>query len=304
MIEDQQKVALAKMREPFPAREEVMFIDLGTVKMSTDTKELFMALSKAQAAYETVKKENSVDMGTGRARYKYADLADVQEALKRPFADNGLSHTQWLNASGITTVIQHQSGQWISGTLQDTRITMRGTGPQDYGSFTTYLRRYHLAAAAGVSQEDDDGAAAQSKSGKGAASDEKGAGTGKASVGKQGATAPAGPGRAAPVGKPGNEQPPAKANDKPKITSSLSEAQVRRLFGIKKTMNWPDESLYEACRLAFGFSIEGELSWPAFVPTIMATPMTSPQYSDLTKFMEMGLSPEEVVEKLLLQRAP
>jgi hypothetical protein len=147
------------------------YTDLGAVKMSSETDQLFSALSGAQAAYEAVIKDSGVNMsreGKPGAKYNYAKLENVQEALKKPFGDHGLSYSQWLLSTGIQTIIQHKSGQWISGILYDADIQMRGHGPQDYGSFTTYLRRYHLAAATGISQEDDDGIRAQDASKKSA----------------------------------------------------------------------------------------------------------------------------------------
>jgi ERF superfamily len=56
----------------------------------------------------------------------------------------------------VTRLI-HSSGQW----LEDTASTMLSTGdPQAVGSAITYLRRYALAAVAGVAPEDDDAEAA------------------------------------------------------------------------------------------------------------------------------------------------
>jgi hypothetical protein len=58
---------------------------------------------------------------------------------------------------GIVTLFAHQSGQWIEGTVfaQPTKFDAQGVG-----SVITYLRRYSLAAMAGVAPDDDDGEAA------------------------------------------------------------------------------------------------------------------------------------------------
>lgn len=140
------------------------YMDLGPVKMSLTTMELFKALNKAQAQIESVKKTNQVDMGQGKAKYKYAELSDVQDAIRDPYKENGLSYSQWLLGKGIATMIGHVSGEWIMGILDEPPIQMRASGPQDYGSFSTYLRRYHLAASTGTPQQDDDAIEAQKSS--------------------------------------------------------------------------------------------------------------------------------------------
>lgn len=137
------------------------FIDLGVIKMSKSVVNLFKALNEAQGKLETVQKTNDVDMGQGRAKYKYAELSDVQDAIRSAYRACGLHYSQWLHGDGITTLVGHTSGEWVMGTLAEAPIKMRAEGPQDYGSFTTYLRRYHLAAVTGVAQEDDDGIYAQ-----------------------------------------------------------------------------------------------------------------------------------------------
>jgi hypothetical protein len=58
----------------------------------------------------------------------------------------------------LTTRLLHTSGQWI----EDTASTpIPKFDPQGVGSACTYLRRYSLAAALCITQEDDDGEAAR-----------------------------------------------------------------------------------------------------------------------------------------------
>ena len=51
----------------------------------------------------------------------------------------------------------HESGEWIESTAT---CPLQKHDPQGYGSANTYLRRYALAAAVGLYQDDDDGQAA------------------------------------------------------------------------------------------------------------------------------------------------
>jgi hypothetical protein len=78
-----------------------------------------------------------------------AALAKAQKAIK-----GGLF--------GMVTMFIHSSGEWVkSDTLT---VQAKDAGPQAAGSCTTYLRRYQLAAMAGVAPADDDGEAAEGRS--------------------------------------------------------------------------------------------------------------------------------------------
>ena len=62
----------------------------------------------------------------------------------------------------LVTTIWHASGQHISGyhPLSDAAGTKSMNADQAHGSALTYLRRYALAAALGLTQTDDDAASA------------------------------------------------------------------------------------------------------------------------------------------------
>lgn len=276
------------------------FIDLNIVKMSEQTDLLFAALSLAQASYERVERSNSVDRGPG-GKYKYAELSDVQQALKEPFSKNGLSYSQWPHPSGITTMISHRSGQWIAGFLEGANIQMRGVGPQDFGSFLTYMRRYSLAAATGIAQEDDDGQAAQQRSKaprgserlpqapRGAPADHSreqrtSPETRGAAPQTHGGNPPSGVSRENAREESRNEQPSSPAHPRKEI----SEAQIKRLFAIKNKANWEDSSLRFVLKNAFSLESTKDLGWI--------------QYDHLTKLMELGLTPEQTLERLLLPK--
>lgn len=128
------------------------------MQTSAELHEIASALAKAQGAMIAAKKETINPF----FKSTYADLASVVEAIKRPFADNGLSYVQGTDcdesdAVVVVTRIMHTSGQWIESRL---RMKPIKNDPQGIGSTITYARRYALQSMAGVPSEDDDGNAA------------------------------------------------------------------------------------------------------------------------------------------------
>jgi len=93
-------------------------------------------------------------------RSSYATLEDIWAACREPLTSNGIAVLQFpgydpgCDMVTLTTRLQHISGQWIEHTAG---ARPEKSGPQPYGSLTTYLKRYSLAAAVGVVTEDDDG---------------------------------------------------------------------------------------------------------------------------------------------------
>lgn len=114
------------------------------------------ALAKAQKSFPKIIKDKEVKFGEGRnARgYKYADLAQVIEAITPALAEQGIATSQMFDGSQITTVLLHSSNQYIKSVLQiDRNANMK---MQDFGAHITYLRRYALCALVGVSADEDD----------------------------------------------------------------------------------------------------------------------------------------------------
>lgn len=118
------------------------------------TPELFAALAKAQAEIENASK----NAANPHFRSRYADLAEVLNTVRPVLAKHGLSVMQSTAFDGVMvsveTVLAHASGGSVSSTAS---CVPAKTDAQGVGAATTYLRRYALAAIAGVAQEDDDG---------------------------------------------------------------------------------------------------------------------------------------------------
>ncbi len=131
------------------------------MEMSEQVNELATALSAAQSEIEGATK----DKINPAFRSKYADLGSVVDACKAALVKHGLSFTQVFEPSAegtlmLTTMLLHQSGQWLRGTCL---MPLAKVDPQGYGSAATYARRYGLAAIVGVCPEDDDGNAASGR---------------------------------------------------------------------------------------------------------------------------------------------
>ena len=124
---------------------------------SESIKELATALCKAQGEMKFAVK----DAANPFFKSRYADLASVIEAVKLPFANNGISFVQGTDfedtAVIIETMLMHNSGEWIASRLKMQPIK---NDPQSVGSAITYGKRYGLQAIAGVPSDDDDGNAA------------------------------------------------------------------------------------------------------------------------------------------------
>jgi len=121
--------------------------------------ELAAALCKAQSSIEDATKDKS------GYNYKYADLSQILQIIRPAFTANGLSISQFPTQSdgdhvALDTILMHSSGQWLSNSYSMPVEVNKGmTKAQGSGSVITYMRRYALAAIAGITQEDNDAAA-------------------------------------------------------------------------------------------------------------------------------------------------
>lgn len=116
---------------------------------SESIKELATALSKFQATVGLVKKDSTNPF----FHSKYADLSTIIEAIRDQLSKQGLSFAQFPDEKGLTTILMHISGEWISSTAD---IKPKDDTPQAQGSAITYMRRYALSAVLGIATEDDD----------------------------------------------------------------------------------------------------------------------------------------------------
>ena len=121
---------------------------------SENTADLAAALAKAQAGMQAAK----FDKTNPHFKNKYASLAAVIDAIRKPLADNGLSYTQAteIREGGfvLVTTLRHASGQWIASEYP---LPMAAK-PQELGSALTYARRYSLSAIACIAADEDDDA--------------------------------------------------------------------------------------------------------------------------------------------------
>ena len=141
---------------------------------SEEIDKLASALNKAQAIMTDAKKDRC---NPGAQGARYATLGSVWDAIREPLCANGLAVSQVAeptddSSMAITTILMHESGQWISGTMQVPLPIDERNGPnkgkikqdpQGAGSAITYTRRYSLMAIVGVCPDDDDDGAAASR---------------------------------------------------------------------------------------------------------------------------------------------
>jgi len=115
---------------------------------------LFAALALAQSEVENATK------GSVNPHFKsrYADLAEVLNTVRPVYSRHGIAIVQSTGFDGVmvsvTTALVHKEGGYVTCVASCTPAKTDGQG---VGAATTYLRRYSLAAACGVAQEDDDG---------------------------------------------------------------------------------------------------------------------------------------------------
>lgn len=137
------------------------------MKQSEQVNELAEALAKAQSkmpkARMTGINSRFADVRTGKTG-AYATLDDIRDAVNDSLTSNGISYTQHPYAAsgevGVETMLVHKSGQWMRSRFG---VPATQHNPQAYGSILTYARKFGLAAACGLSTEEDTDAAEVSK---------------------------------------------------------------------------------------------------------------------------------------------
>lgn len=176
------------------------------------------ALSKAQGMMSAAKKDSDNPFFNSR----YADLAACWECCREPLAKNGLAVIQTTiptvdGTVRVVSTLAHSSGEWIRGELAVKPVK---ADPQGIGSALSYARRYSLCSLVGiVSDEDDDGEAAQGR-GQKAAQEQK-----------------AKPAQARPAqaqGQPVTQPKPQGAPQTQQGNGSATERQIKAIWAISK----------------------------------------------------------------------
>jgi len=122
---------------------------------SNEINELATALCKAQGEISNPAKNAK----NPHFKSNYADLGGVLDTVRPIFSSVGLSVVQFPHSLdngniAVTTRLMHTSGQWLEDVID---IPLQGNNlAQAAGSIITYLRRYSLAAVAGIHQADAD----------------------------------------------------------------------------------------------------------------------------------------------------
>jgi hypothetical protein len=131
------------------------------MNMSPAVGQLAKALSAAQGEMPGAVK----DANNPFFKSKYADISSIKEASQQHLTKHGLAIVCAPSSEGarvtVTTVLMHESGEWISCSLS---ATAKDESPQSTGSCVTYLRRYGIQSLLNIASEDDDGEAAQDRS--------------------------------------------------------------------------------------------------------------------------------------------
>lgn len=121
-------------------------------------------LAKAIALSQVEVENATKDTKNEFFKSKYADLAAVLNVIRPVFSKHNIAIVQLPSfaapIASVETMLIHESGEFISS------VCSAPVGKQDaqgIGSAITYLRRYSLAAFAGIAQEDDDANASVGK---------------------------------------------------------------------------------------------------------------------------------------------
>lgn len=111
-----------------------------------------LALAQSQTSNPALDKAHPHFKG-----FRYASLGAHLDAIRAPFAANGLIVTQGVTSEGnavtVTTMIAHTSGEWMKSAVGMT-LPEKATA-QNLGAVVTYLRRYAIAAMCLLTGDDD-----------------------------------------------------------------------------------------------------------------------------------------------------
>ena len=154
-----------------PTENDVRFPDPveSGMSMSEDIDQIATALHGAISLLHNAPKTTK---GYG---YNYAPLEEVLDIIRSAYEANGLFllQTPWTPSEGemgVTTLVTHTSGQWISSQFAIKIENQKGMSyNQSCGTLLTYMRRYSAMSFAFLTAvgEDSDGIGKQEKASKG-----------------------------------------------------------------------------------------------------------------------------------------
>jgi len=131
-----------------------------------EAKKAFLeALSSFQSSVPYLKKNKIAKIvsknGAGTFSYKYADIGSIAEQLKKPLRENGLSYRwEFSETNGImrvTCFISHRDGHTEQTSMEAGKDDSGAKNNiQQKGSTQTYLQRYTLIGALGLSTAEGD----------------------------------------------------------------------------------------------------------------------------------------------------
>ena len=153
-----------------PSESDIRFPDPveSGMSMSEDIDQIATALHGAISLLHNAPKTTK---GYG---YNYAPLEEVLDIIRTAYEANGLFllQTPWTPSEGemgVTTLVTHTSGQWISSQFAIKIENQKGMSyNQSCGTLLTYMRRYSAMSFAFLTAvgEDSDGVGKQEKAGK------------------------------------------------------------------------------------------------------------------------------------------
>lgn len=132
-----------------------------------EKKEAKKAFLDARARFQTLvpvinkKKKASINSAKGNYSYRFADLGVISAAIKDALNECGLTYRWEFDESGgkqkVTCIISHRDGHEEATTMEAGLDSTGGKNDiQQKGSTNTYLQRYTLIGALGLSTSDED----------------------------------------------------------------------------------------------------------------------------------------------------
>jgi len=142
-------------------------MDLHERMIDRDAKAQYLqAMAKFQSICPSVKRTRTVKNRDNTVRYKYAPLDEIMSTIKTPAEECGLSYsfTNEHQENGLLTIctVRHTGGHSEQSSFLVPRYDGHGTNvAQDFGSASTFGKRYALSNAFGITiADDDDGSSA------------------------------------------------------------------------------------------------------------------------------------------------